>query len=61
MPFGLHPLWAVMLLVIVLILFGVGRLPSVGGSLGRGIKEFRHSLRNDEPGSPSPPASSTKD
>jgi sec-independent protein translocase protein TatA len=61
MPFGLHPLWAVALLVVVLILFGVGRLPSVGGSLGRGIKEFRHSLRNDEPAPPSPPASSTKD
>ena len=61
MPFGLHPLWAVALLVIVLILFGVGRLPSVGGSMGRGIKEFRHALRNDEPSPPSPPASSNKD
>ncbi|HYR48719.1 MAG TPA: twin-arginine translocase TatA/TatE family subunit [Candidatus Eisenbacteria bacterium] len=61
MPFGLHPLWAVALLVIVLILFGVGRLPSVGGSVGRGIKEFRQSLRTDEPGPPSPPAGSTKD
>ena len=60
MPFGLHPLWAVTLLVIVLILFGVGRLPSVGGSMGRGIKEFRRALRNDEPGPPSPPASSNK-
>jgi sec-independent protein translocase protein TatA len=60
MPFGLHPLWAVALLVIVLILFGVGRLPSVGGSMGRGIKEFRQGLRNDEPGPPSPPSSSNK-
>lgn len=59
MPFGLHPLWAVALLVIVLILFGVGRLPR--GSVGRGIKEFRHALRNDEPSPPSPPASSNKD
>ena len=61
MPFGLHPLWAVALLVIVLILFGVGRLPSVGGALGRGISEFRKSLRNDEPTTPSPPTSSNKD
>jgi sec-independent protein translocase protein TatA len=61
MPFGLHPLWAVVLLVIVLILFGVGRLPSVGGALGRGISEFRKSLRNDEPNPPSPPTSSNKD
>jgi sec-independent protein translocase protein TatA len=59
MPFGLHPLWAVALIVIVLILFGVGRLPSVGGALGRGIAQFRRSLRSDEPDQP--PADSTKD
>jgi sec-independent protein translocase protein TatA len=61
MLFGLHPLWAVVLLVIVVILFGVGRLPSVGGALGRGISEFRKSLRNDEPNPQSPPTSSNKD
>ena len=61
MPFGLHPLWAVALLVIVLILFGVGRLPSVGGALGRAISDFRKSLRNDEPTTPSSPTSSNKD
>ena len=49
MPFGLHPIWAVALLVVVLILFGVGRLPSVGGAVGRGIKEFRRSLSDDQP------------
>ena len=59
MPFGLHPLWAVALLVIVLILFGVGRLPSVGGALGRGIADFRKSLRGDD--QPGPPTGSTKD
>jgi sec-independent protein translocase protein TatA len=48
MPFGLHPMWAVALVVIVLILFGVGRLPSVGGALGRGITEFRKSFRGDD-------------
>jgi sec-independent protein translocase protein TatA len=60
MPFGLHPLWAVALIVIVLILFGVGRLPSVGGSAGRGLKEFRQGLRNDEPISQDRPESSKK-
>lgn len=44
-------MWAVALVVIVLILFGVGRLPSVGGALGRGITEFRKSLRGDQPAS----------
>ena len=55
MPFGLHPLWAVVVLAIFLILFGVGRLPSVGGALGRGIREFRQSLRNDESSPSNPP------
>jgi sec-independent protein translocase protein TatA len=45
--FGFHWAWAVVLLVAVLILFGVGRLPSVGGALGRGINDFRRSLRGD--------------
>ena len=61
MPFGLHPLWAVVLLVIVLIVFGVGRLPSIGGALGRGIAEFRQSLRKDESSPSNPPADSNKD
>jgi sec-independent protein translocase protein TatA len=60
MPFGLHPIWAVAILAVVLILFGVGRLPSVGGALGRGIGEFRRSLRGDEPAPPAPPGDSKK-
>ena len=32
---------AIVILVIVLIVFGVGRLPQVGGALGKGIREFR--------------------
>ena len=59
MPFGLHPLWAVAVVVIVLILFGVGRLPSVGGAIGRGIADFRKSLRGDD--EPGPKTGSTKD
>jgi len=54
-------MWAVALIVIVLILFGVGRLPSVGGSVGRGLKEFRQGLRNDEPVAHVRPESSKKD
>jgi sec-independent protein translocase protein TatA len=60
MPFGLHPVWAVVILAIVLIVFGVGRLPKVGDALGRGIRDFRQSLRNDE-SNPNPPADSNKD
>ena len=61
MPFGLHPLWAVVLLVMVLIIFGAGRLPSVGGALGRGIKDLKRSLSNDEPAKPSADTKASKD
>jgi len=39
----------VILLVIVLIIFGVGRLPEIGGALGRSIREFREASREDKP------------
>ena len=29
------------ILVIIIIIFGVGRLPEIGGALGKGIREFR--------------------
>lgn len=43
------------LLVIVLLIFGVGRLTRVGGELGRGIREFRKGIRGDEDESESKP------
>lgn len=41
----------VLILVVVLIVFGVGRLPEVGGALGKSIREFRKSsaLDDEEP------------
>ncbi len=30
-------------LVIIVIIFGVGKLPEIGGALGRGIREFKRS------------------
>ena len=35
------PLELILILVIVTMLFGVGKLPEVFGSVGRGIREFR--------------------
>ncbi len=32
---------AAIILVVILIVFGVGKLPQVGGALGKGIREFR--------------------
>ena len=41
MPFNVGPLELVIVLVIVIIIFGVGKLPTVGGALGKSIREFR--------------------
>ena len=32
---------ALIILAVILIVFGVGKLPQVGGALGKGIREFR--------------------
>jgi sec-independent protein translocase protein TatA len=34
------------LLVIILVLFGAKRLPEIGGSLGKGIREFKSSIKD---------------
>jgi sec-independent protein translocase protein TatA len=41
--FNLGPTELIIILVIVLIVFGVGRLPEIGGALGKSIREFRQS------------------
>jgi sec-independent protein translocase protein TatA len=50
MPFGLHWPEIVIILVIVLIIFGVGKLPQIGGALGKSIKEFRKSKTEPDSG-----------
>jgi sec-independent protein translocase protein TatA len=44
MPFGLKPFELIIILVIILLLFGVGRISKLGGELGSGIKAFREGL-----------------
>ena len=53
MPFGIGPGELVVVLVIMLILVGPGRLPEVGSAVGRSLREFRAASRPDAP----PPAS----
>ncbi len=48
MPFRIGPLEVFIILVIILVIFGVGRLPEVGSGLGKGIREFRHAIRGDD-------------
>jgi len=35
----------ILILVIVLLVFGARRLPEIGSSLGKGIREFKRSMR----------------
>ena len=39
----------VIVLVIVILIFGVGRLGQLGRDLGEGISEFRKGIAKDEP------------
>ena len=50
MPVG--PMELVIVLAIVLFVFGPGKLPQVGGALGKSIREFR-SAANEGEGRPS--------
>ena len=54
MPFGIGATELIIVLVIVLVIFGPKRLPSLGRSLGGGMREFKDSVTgknkdDDEP------------
>ena len=45
---GLSGTWEwVIILVIILIFFGVGKLPNVLGQMGKGVKAFKDGMRDD--------------
>ncbi len=44
----LGPTELIIILVIVLLIFGAGKLSSIGGALGKGIKEFREATKEVE-------------
>lgn len=46
--FGLGTQELVIILVLVLVVFGAGKLPQVGGALGKGIRNFKSGLREEE-------------
>src|SRR4051794_11984849 len=47
----------IIILVIIILIFGVGKLPEVGQALGKGIREFRGAADSeDEPETPAKPA-----
>jgi len=45
-PIGMPELLIV--LVIILIIFGVGKLPEIGSAIGKGIKNFKRSMNEKE-------------
>jgi sec-independent protein translocase protein TatA len=45
----------VLILVIVVIIFGVGRLPEIGGAVGKAIREFKTASSGEETKSIEPP------
>jgi len=44
----LGPMELIILLVIVVLLFGPGRIGKIAGELGKGIKSFREGLGSDK-------------
>ncbi len=38
----------IIILVIVVLIFGVGRIANIGGELGKGISAFRKGLKGEE-------------
>jgi sec-independent protein translocase protein TatA len=48
MPFKLGVPELIIILVIVVLLFGVGRVTKIGGELGTAIKSFRKGIKDEE-------------
>jgi sec-independent protein translocase protein TatA len=48
MPFRLGPMELVIILAIVVLLFGVGRIGKIAGEMGSGIRAFREGLQGDK-------------
>ena len=52
MPSWLGAPELLIVLVIVVLIFGVGRIGKIASELGRGIREFRRGLKGDEEENP---------
>ena len=43
-----QPMHLLVILVIALVIFGPGKLPELGSSIGKGIKEFKKAIAGDD-------------
>lgn len=46
MPFSLGPTEMIFIMVVLLLIFGAKRLPELGSGLGKGIREFKRSMKD---------------
>lgn len=58
--FGIGVPELLIILVIILIIFGVGKLPEIGSALGKGIRNFKKSV-SDQTDTNTPPAKKDDD
>jgi sec-independent protein translocase protein TatA len=48
----LQPMHLIIILIVVLIIFGPGKLPEVGGAIGKAIRGFKQAMNEPEKKSP---------
>ncbi len=61
--FGLGTTELIIILVLVMIIFGAGKLPQVGGALGKGLRNFKDGVKegNEEKSEGEPDKLDNKD
>ena len=59
MPFGVSLPELLILLVVLLLVFGAKRLPEMGKSLGKGMREFKDAVSGDDDPTPTTTATPT--
>ena len=60
MPFKIGPIEIVLILVIILVVFGVGKLPQVGAAIGKSIRAFKEGQTGEEEEEAKKPRRKTK-
>lgn len=56
-----RPMHLLLILIIVLIIFGAGRLPEIGEGLGKSIKAFKKALSGEDESKEGPQSNKRKD
>lgn len=52
---GLGPGEMILLLVVLLVIFGAGKIPQIGTSVGKGLRNFRKGMKGEEDEAENPP------